>query len=105
MRSKFLFAVLACLCLLLCSPASHAQANGSLSGTVTDKSGATVVGAKITVTSQGTGAVRDSVSDDVGHYLIPLLPVGIYTLHVEFSGFQPSDTKDVRLQVDEQREV
>src|ERR1700678_169407 len=105
MRSKFLFAVLACLCLLLLSPASHAQANGSFSGTVTDKSGATVVGAKITVTSQGTGAVRDSVSDDVGHYLIPLLPVGIYTLHVEFSGFQPSDTKDVRLQVDEQREV
>ena len=105
MRSKFLFAVLACLCLLLCSPASHAQANGSFSGTVLDKSGATVVGAKITVTSQGTGAVRDSVSDDAGHYLVPLLPVGIYTLHVEFSGFQPSDTKDVRLQVDEQREV
>src|SRR6202044_397050 len=105
MGSKFLFAVLACLCLLLCSPASHAQANGSFSGTVLDKSGANVVGAKITATSQGTGLSRDGVSDDVGHYLIPLLPVGIYTLHVEFSGFQPTDTKDVRLQVDEAREV
>src|SRR3984957_15076458 len=105
MRSKFLFAVLACLCLLLCSPASHAQANGSFSGTVLDKSGANVVGAKITATSQGTGLSRDGISDDAGHYLIPLLPVGIYTLHVEFSGFQPTDTKDLRLQVDEAREV
>jgi len=105
MRSKFLFAVLACLCLLLCSPASHAQANGSFSGTVLDKSGANVVGAKITATSQGTGLSRDGISDDAGHYLIPLLPVGIYTLHVEFTGFQPTDTKDLRLQVDEAREV
>src|ERR1700678_1887944 len=105
MRSKFLFAVLACLCLLIFSPASHAQANGSFSGTVLDKSGANVVGAKITATSQGTGLSRDGISDDAGHYLIPLLPVGLYTLHVEFTGFQPTDTKDLRLQVDEAREV
>src|SRR3984957_14313606 len=105
MRSKLLFLAVACLCLLIFSPGLHAQANGSFSGTVVDKSGANVVGAKITATSQGTGISRDGISDDAGHYLIPLLPVGIYTLHVEFSGFQPTDTKDVRLQVDEAREV
>jgi len=64
-----------------------------------------ISGATVTATSQGTGLSRDGISDDAGHYLIPLLPVGIYTLHVEFSGFQPTDTKDVRLQVDEAREV
>jgi hypothetical protein len=105
MRSKLLFLAVTCLCLLIFSPVLHAQANGSFSGTVVDKSGANVVGAKITATSQGTGISRDGISDDAGHYLIPLLPVGIYTLHVEFSGFQPTDTKDVRLQVDEAREV
>jgi hypothetical protein len=105
MRSKLLFLAVTCLCLLIYSPVLHAQANGSFSGTVVDKSGANVVGAKITATSQGTGISRDGISDDAGHYLIPLLPVGIYTLHVEFSGFQPTDTKDVRLQVDEAREV
>src|ERR1700723_4206357 len=105
MRSKLLFLAVACLCLVIFSPGLHAQANGSFSGTVVDKSGANVVGAKITATSQGTGISRDGISDDAGHYLIPLLPVGIYTLHVEFSGFQPTDTKDVRLQVDEAREV
>jgi hypothetical protein len=96
---------MACLCVLGFSPVVHGQANGGFSGTVVDKSGANIVGAKITATSQGTGISRDGVSDDAGHYLIPLLPVGIYTLHVEFSGFQPSETKDVRLQVDEQRQV
>src|ERR1700723_4019931 len=105
MRSKLLFLAVACLCLVIFSPGLHAQANGSFSGTVVDKSGANFVGAKITAPSQGTGLSRDGISDDAGHYLIPLLPVGIYTLHVEFSGFQPTDTKDLRLQVDEAREV
>jgi len=104
MRNKIVLAV-ACLFLLSFSPIARGQSNGGFSGTVTDKSGSVIAGAKITVTSQGTGSVRDSVSDDAGHYLIPLLPVGMYTLHVEFTGFQASETKDIRLQVDEQREI
>ena len=105
MRNKVALFVVACLCVLFVSPALLAQSNGSFSGTVADKSGSTISGAKITVTSQGTGATRDSISDDAGHYLIPLLPVGIYTIRAEFSGFQSSESKDVRLQVDESREV
>lgn len=105
MRTRMFFLAIACLAVLCFSSVAHGQANGSFSGTVLDKSGSVISGAKVTVTSQGTGAARDSISDDAGHYLIPLLPVGIYTLHVEFSGFQSSDAKDVRLQVDEQREV
>lgn len=87
------------------SPVAHGQANGTFSGTVIDKSGSPIVGATITITSQGTGLVRDTKSDDVGHFLAPLLPVGIYTLHVEFSGFQSAESRDLRLQVDESREV
>jgi len=34
-----------------------------------------------------------------------LLPVSIYTIRVEFKGFQTTETKDVKLQVDEQREL
>jgi Carboxypeptidase regulatory-like domain len=105
MRNRILFVVIAWVLALCWSPLAHGQSNGSFSGTVVDKSGANIVGAKITVTSQGTGISRDGISDDAGHYLIPVLPVGIYTLHVEFGGFQPADTKDVRLQVDEAREI
>jgi hypothetical protein len=105
MRNRILFLAMACLCVLCFSPVVHGQSNGSFSGTVVDKSGSVITGAKITITSQGTGISRDGISDEAGHYLIPLLPVGIYTLHVEFSGFQTTETKDVRLQVDEAREV
>ena len=84
---------------------AFAQATGSFSGTVTDKSGAAIAGASVKVTSQATGVSRDTVTDDTGHYIINLLPVSVYTIHVEFKGFQPLEAKDVRLQVDEQREL
>lgn len=84
---------------------ARGQATGSFLGTVTDKSGSPVAGATVTVTSQGTGAVRSAVTDETGHYIVNLLPVSIYTIRVDFKGFQPAETKDVNLQVDEQREM
>jgi hypothetical protein len=74
-------------------------------GTVADKSGSPISGATVTVTSQGTGATRDTKTDDAGHYIVNLLPVSIYAIRVEFKGFQTTETKDVKLQVDEQREL
>jgi hypothetical protein len=90
---------------LLFSPAVWGQATGSFSGTVTDKSGSPVSGSTVTVTSQGTGAVREATTDEAGHYIVNLLPVSVYTIRVEYKGFQPVETKDVKLQVDEQREL
>lgn len=87
------------------SPTLFAQANGSFSGTVTDKTGSVISGAKVTVTSQGTGFSRLVATDASGHYLVPLLPVSNYTLRVESPGFQAVEQRDVRLQVDESREV
>ncbi len=85
--------------------AAYGQGTASFSGTVLDKSGSSVAGATVTATSQGTGVVRDSKTDESGHYLIPLLPVGIYTLRVESTGFAAAVSKDLRLQVDESREL
>jgi len=91
---------------MLCFASSGwAQGTGSFSGTVTDKSGSVVTGASVAATSQGTGIARTAKTDDAGHYLIPLLPVAIYTLRVELQGFQAVERKDIRLQVDEQREL
>ncbi len=81
------------------------QANGSFSGTVSDKTGSVVSGASVKVTSPSTGFSREAKTDGSGHYTIPLLPVSNYTVHVEAPGFQPSERKDITLQVDEQREV
>lgn len=102
-RKALLVAVL-CSVLSLC-PLVYSQANGSFSGTVADKTGSVITGAAVTITSQGTGLVREAKTDGSGHYLVPLLPVAFYTIHVEAKGFQTTEQKDIRLQVDEAREI
>src|SRR5271154_3849298 len=102
---RLCLALLAFAFALAISPATYGQATGSFSGTVLDKSGSSVSGATVTATSQGTGVTRDVKTDETGHYLIPLLPVGIYTVRVDFTGFQSAESKDLRLQVDEAREL
>jgi hypothetical protein len=105
MRIRLFGLAIAMVVALLGASSLYGQATGSFSGTVFDKSGSSISGATVTATSQGTGAVREAKTDDAGHYLIPLLPIGIYTLHVDFAGFQPAESKDLRLQVDEAREL
>jgi len=90
---------------LCVSPRLYGQAIGSFSGAVVDPSGSVITGAKVTATLQATGASREAKTDDAGHYLIPLLPVGVYTLRVEYQGFRAVEMKDLRLQVDEAREL
>jgi hypothetical protein len=57
------------------------------------------------VTSQATGLARSAKTDEAGHYLVPLLSVGVYTVHVDATNFKSVETKDLRLQVDEAREL
>src|SRR6266404_6322929 len=99
-RSALLAIFLLCIC-----PILYSQANGNFSGTVTDKTGSVVSGATVKITSQETGLIRDTKTDETGHYLAPLLPVSIYTIRVESQGFQTTEQKNLRLQVDEKREV
>src|ERR1700680_4165174 len=105
MRFRILCLLLVCTVALSVSPALFGQATGSFSGNVVDKSGSAISGATVTATSQGTGVSREAKTDDAGHYLIPLMPVSIYTLRVEFQGFQTVENKDLRLQIDEAREL
>jgi len=102
---KLLLPLLFCAFALLTAPSLHAQATGSLAGNVLDKTGAAVPGAAVVATSQGTGLARDVKTDGAGHYSIPLLPVGTYTVRVDAASFQSAASKDLRLQVDEAREL
>src|SRR6202163_1865119 len=104
LKRKALLVAILCSVFSLC-PLLYSQANGSLSGTVTDKTGSVVAGATVKITSQGTGVTREVKTDGSGHYTAPFLPVSIYTIRVESQGFQTTEQKDIRLQVDEQREV
>ena len=86
-------------------PVLYGQATGSFSGNVLDKSSSGIPGAAVTVTAQATGLVRAVKTDNAGHYLVPLLPVGSYTVRIDAGGFQSAETRDLRLQVDEAREL
>jgi hypothetical protein len=100
-----LILTLICFLALFLTPVMQGQATGSFSGNVLDKSGAGVAGASVTATSPGTGLARDGKTDTTGHYLLPLLPVGTYTVRVDASGFQSAESRDLHLQIDEAREV
>ena len=102
---RLLLLVFACALALASSPAIYGQATGSFSGNVLDKAGSGIIGATVTATSQGTGLTREGKTDNAGHYLIPLLPVGTYTVRVDSTGFRSAESRDLNLQVDEAREL
>src|SRR5438874_6304933 len=104
-KRALIAAVFCAIAVSICCPLLYGQATGSFSGTVSDKTGSVITGAKVTITAQSTGLSREAKTDDSGHYLVPVLPVADYTIRVESQGFQPAEQKDLRLQVDEHREV
>ena len=60
----------------------------TITGTVTDPSGAVIVGVNVTVTSVDTGVRYTGESNDVGVYRVPALPVGTYSIEYEKTGFK-----------------
>ncbi|MGC2474412.1 MAG: TonB-dependent receptor [Candidatus Sulfotelmatobacter sp.] len=63
------------------------EVTASITGTISDPSGAAVPGATVTATSQERGETYTAVTNDTGLYRITQLPVGTYALKVEKGGF------------------
>src|SRR5579872_2147125 len=77
------------VCLLSLPAAVFSQtANGTITGTVTDASGAAVGGAAVVVTNTETGVATPTVSTPTGAYTAPNLAVGAYSVSVTASGFK-----------------
>jgi Carboxypeptidase regulatory-like domain/TonB dependent receptor len=80
----------------------HAQLTvGHITGTVTDTSGAVIVGAQITLTSNGTGLQSRTVSTSTGSYTFEQVDPGAYSLRVEAKGFTTAVTNGVEVHVQE----
>ncbi len=62
---------------------------GSVTGTVTDQTGAAVPKAHVVVTNRATSVARGADADDAGHYVIIDVSPGNYDLTVKVSGFKP----------------
>ncbi|HEY1464131.1 MAG TPA: TonB-dependent receptor [Terriglobales bacterium] len=85
--SRFRPVVLALAFTLLVSLAAFAQ-TGSIRGTVTDQSGAIVVGADVSARNVANGAVRDTTTNDSGAYSINELQAGVYELSIKKANFK-----------------
>ena len=72
----------------------------SLTGTVTDPTGAVIPGSQITITNVKTGALRSTVSNEAGHYTMAQLTPGSYQLMAKATGFTDVTIKSVDLLVD-----
>lgn len=93
--------VLRCFCLVGVAVFAHAQGSGTISGSVTDASGAAVAEARIRITNLSTNAVRTAATDLAGSYSLTPLPPALYRIQVEHAGFQSYSQSGIRLQVDE----
>ena len=72
-----------------------------LTGTVNDKSGSSVPGAKIVATNIATGVARATVANESGNYLITALLPGGYRVSTEAPGFKQVNQGPVTLEVDQ----
>src|SRR6267154_695521 len=95
---KVFFAILL-VCLLVTISASAQVGTTSLRGTVIDKTGAAVGGAKVTLANAAQALQRELMTSQTGEYEFPALAPGGYTLTIEKAGFRKFEQKSLQLQV------
>src|SRR6267154_425702 len=108
MRVKHLrkiLVVLTFVAFLTTNFAGQAVNSAQLHGTITDPSGAAIVGAQIKATQTATGLVRTTVTGSEGSFSLPNLPVGPYKLEIVAQGFQAYIQTGITLQVSQNPKV
>lgn len=85
--SRFALGILL-LCWMTLSSASAQTDRGTITGTVTDASGALIVGAKVAATNVATDVAVETTTTGAGAFTIPQLSVGVYRVTIEQSGFK-----------------
>lgn len=99
-RTALVLALCACASVVLLAPARAQSVYGSIFGTVTDKSGAAIPGATITVTDVSKGTVVTVTSNGTGDYSVPHLIPDVYNLKVTAKGFQTFETQGIQVEAD-----
>lgn len=93
------------LLMVLFAGQAFAQATASLRGRVTDPQGGAIAGATVTVRQESNGALRDTVTDAKGGFVVSELTPGAYVLRAKAAGFAEREFKALTLQVGQYVEV
>ncbi len=91
--------VLIAAALMIAATAWGQGANGTITGNVSDGSGAAIIGAKVTATNTGTAAQSTVTTNETGSYQFVDMPTGNYTITVEATGFRKTTLSAQRLLV------
>jgi hypothetical protein len=100
-----MLAVACALALATAVPSAAQTVTGTLQGTVVDSSGAVLPGVTVTIRNNETGGRRDAVTNDVGFYSAPYLPIGRYTVTASLDGFQTVVREGVQVSLNDTRVV
>ena len=102
LRTMLWPALLACaLSVVLIAQSS----TGSMSGTVTDPNGAAVPAAKVVATNTASGGKAETLTSDAGLYVFPRLPVGVYDIEVEKTGFKRVAHTSIEIRIASRQEL
>ncbi|MGA3347447.1 MAG: carboxypeptidase regulatory-like domain-containing protein [Candidatus Sulfotelmatobacter sp.] len=104
MRSDRMRLGIALLAIFYCGVA-FAQDTATLTGTVTDSTGAAISGAQVTVSNAALALNRTAAANGSGDYLFAALPIGSYDITVTAAGFKKYEAKGVTLRVAEKSRV
>ena len=77
----------------------QAQATAEISGVVKDATGAALPGVEITATQTATGQSRSAITNEIGLYVLPTLPLGPYRLEASLPGFRTYVQSGIVLQI------
>ena len=94
---RFVLLTLLISLVMLHVPANAQMGNATLSGTVTDTSGAAVVGAQLSLINKAQQFEQKAISNDRGEYTFRNLTPGTYDLRISMTGFEKSVQSDIVL--------
>ena len=97
-RNRLFVAAPLAACALIPSCMSAQQTLGTISGTITDSSGAAIAEAQVTITSAGTNLTFSAASKTNGEFAFQNLPIGTYAVQVVKGGFQTQSYPNIMVQ-------
>ena len=104
--AQLIFIIALAVFFALTSAHAHAQVvGGTLSGTVTDSTGAALTNAVILVHNDETGNERNLTTGPDGRYSAPSIPIGTYTITAKLPGFTPQRRTGIPLTVGQSKQI